>query len=121
MVQVVTNLISNAIKFVPPGGRPRIRIQAEEGERWVRLSVQDNGIGIPPGQEERIFRVFERLGKWGAQPGTGIGLAIVRRGMERMGGQCGVETDAGDEGSRFWLDIPRVEGGPSRAWRRKKG
>lgn len=121
LVQVVTNLISNAIKFVPPGGRPRIRIQAEEGERWVRLSVQDNGIGIPPGQEERIFRVFERLGKCGAQPGTGIGLAIVRRGMERMGGQCGVETDAGDEGSRFWLDIPRVEGGPSRAWRRKKG
>ena len=54
LVQVVTNLISNAVKFVSEGERPHIRIRAEESGRWVRLSVQDNGIGIPPGQEERI-------------------------------------------------------------------
>lgn len=119
LVQVVANLISNAIKFVPVGGHPRIRLRAEEGDRWVRLWVQDNGIGIPPGQEDRIFRVFERLAEVGARPGTGIGLAIVRRGMERMGGRAGVETTEGG-GSSFWLDIPRVEGAPRSAWLRKK-
>src|SRR6185436_17828662 len=70
LVQVVANLISNAIKFVPIGKRPWIRIRAEENDRYVRLWVQDNGIGIPPGQEDRIFRVFERLTEVGARPGT---------------------------------------------------
>ena len=120
LVQVLANLISNAIKFVPVGRRPRIRIRAEENDRWVRLWVQDNGIGIPTGQEDRIFRVFERLTEGGARPGTGIGLAIVRRGMERMSGRAGVEAVKGGEGSAFWLDIPRVEGASKGAWRRKK-
>ena len=83
------------------------------------FSVQDNGIGIPPGQEERIFRVFERLTEGGTQPGTGIGLAIVRRGMERVGGRAGVEANPSGGGSCFWVDIPRVEGTPSRTWQEK--
>ena len=120
LVQVVTNLISNAVKFVSEGERPHIRIRAEERGPWVRLSVQDNGIGIPPGQEERIFRVFERLTEGGTHPGTGIGLAVVRRGMERVGGSAGVEANPSGGGSCFWVDIPRVEGTPSRTWQPKR-
>ena len=120
LVQVVTNLISNAVTFVSEGERPRIRIRAEERGSWVRLWIEDNGIGIPAGQEERIFRVFERLTEGGTHPGTGIGLAIVRRGMERVGGRAGVETNPSGGGSSFWVDIPRVEGTPSRTWKPKK-
>ena len=120
LVQTVANLISNAIKFVPVGRKPRIRIRAESHDGWVRLRVIDNGIGIPAGQEERIFRIFERLSEGGAHPGTGIGLAIVRRGMERIGGRAGVERNQGAEGSSFWIDIPRLDSPQSRALRRRK-
>ena len=112
LVQVVTNLISNAVKFVSEGERPHIRIRAEERGPWVRLSVQDNGIGIPPGQEERIFRVFERLTEGGTHPGTGIGLAVVRRGMERVGGSAGVEANPSGGGSCFWGGHPACRRDP---------
>lgn len=105
LVQVVGNLVSNAVKFVPEGRAPEVRIRSEEGEDGIRLWIEDNGIGVPSGQRERIFRVFERLAEGGNRPGTGIGLAIVRRGMERIGGAAGVECD-GDRGSRFWIEIP---------------
>ncbi|WNZ27834.1 PAS domain S-box protein [Leptolyngbya sp. NK1-12] len=71
----------------------------------IRLWVKDNGIGIAPEHQERIFRVFERLHGVESYPGTGIGLAIVRKGLERMGGQAGVESQLG-EGSRFWIALP---------------
>src|SRR5205085_10718054 len=61
IVQVLTNLISNAVKFVAPGVRPRVRVRADSREQWVRLWVEDNGIGIAPEHQERIFKVFERL------------------------------------------------------------
>ena len=99
-------------RFVPAGRRPLVRIRAEERERFVRVWVEDNGVGVPPGQEERIFGVFERLNESATRPGTGIGLAIVRRGMERMGGRAGVTRAAESEGSRFWVDVPRVDGPP---------
>ncbi|RMH16019.1 MAG: PAS domain S-box protein, partial [Gemmatimonadetes bacterium] len=105
LVQVVSNLVSNALKFVPEGRTPRVTIRAEERDDVVRLWVEDNGVGVPEGQEERIFRVFERLDEAAERPGTGIGLAIVRRGMERIGGRAGVE--ARDEGSAFWIEVPR--------------
>ena len=108
LVQVVANLLSNAIKFTSAGHPPRIRLRAQEGERFVRLWVEDSGIGVPPGQEDRIFRVFERLTEGGSRPGTGIGLAVVRRGMERMGGRSGVVVDPKREGSSFWVDILHV-------------
>jgi len=71
----------------------------------VRLWIEDNGIGIAPEHHERIFRVFERLHRATDYPGTGIGLAIVRKAMERMGGSVGVESALG-RGSRFWIELP---------------
>ncbi len=72
--------------------------------KWVRLWVEDNGIGIPPGMERRIFGIFERAGNVKHIEGTGIGLAIVARAVQRMGGTCGVEACAGP-GARFWLEL----------------
>jgi len=103
--QIVTNLVTNAIKFVPSGVQPQVRIWTERRERCVRLWVEDNGIGISPQHWERIFGVFERLHSIEAYPGTGIGLAIVRKGIERMGGQVGMESEV-SQGSRFWIELP---------------
>ncbi|WP_392535004.1 ATP-binding protein [Nostoc sp. C117] len=103
--QIVTNLLTNAIKFVAAGVQPQVRIWTERRERSVRLWVQDNGIGILPQHWERIFGVFERLHSIEAYPGTGIGLAIVRKGIERMGGQVGMESEV-SQGSRFWIELP---------------
>lgn len=108
LVQVVTNLLTNAVKFVASGVRPHVRVWAEERGEWGRLWVEDNGIGIAPEHHERIFRVFERLNPAEDYPGTGIGLAIVRKGVERMGGRVGVESSPGG-GSRFWIDLSQAE------------
>ncbi len=108
LVQVLSNLLSNAIKFVEPGAIPSINIRAEEKNSRVRLWVEDTGIGIAPEYHHRIFRIFERLQGVESYPGTGIGLAIVKKGLERMGGQIGVESTPG-RGSRFWLDL-KVKG-----------
>lgn len=117
LVQVVANLLSNAAKFLLEDARPIIRIRAEDRGSRIRLWVEDNGIGVAPEQRDRIFRVFERLVESGERPGTGIGLAIVRRGMERMGGDSGVESD-GESGSHFWIEMPAARrmrsGGPGR-------
>ncbi|MEG4506933.1 CHASE3 domain-containing protein [Microcoleus sp. F6_B4] len=140
LVQVIANLLTNAIKFVE-GAPPQLQIWAEEiklpqegetnsptaGElqsarvgQWehsqllittgelpvpiVRLWVEDNGIGIAAEHQKRIFRVFERLHGIESYPGTGIGLAIVKKGVDRMGGQVGVESQLG-QGSRFWIQL----------------
>jgi PAS domain S-box-containing protein len=108
LVQVVSNLISNALKFVAPGQAPDVRIGAESEGGRVRLIVEDSGIGIDPEHEQRIFRVFERLHGGESYPGTGIGLAIVRKGVERMNGQVGVESEPG-KGSRFWIELEAAE------------
>nr|WP_273039696.1 ATP-binding protein [Iningainema tapete] len=107
LVQVLTNLLANAVKFVPSDRHPCVRIYAESGEDSVRLWVEDNGIGIAPEHQERIFQVFERLHGADTYPGTGIGLAIVRKGIERMGGRVGVESHQG-KGSRFWIELKIV-------------
>ncbi len=104
LVQVLANLLANAVKFVTPNVRPQIRIWAEQQEKLVRLWVEDNGLGIAPEHQERIFKVFERLHSAEAYPGTGIGLAIVRRGITRMQGQVGLESQLG-QGSRFWIEL----------------
>ena len=104
---VITNLVSNAIKFMPAGVQPRVRVRSEPRGAAERLWVEDNGIGIDPRYHASIFRVFERLHGVEAYPGTGIGLAIVRRGTERMGGRAGLESAPG-AGARFWIELPAV-------------
>lgn len=105
VIQAIANLISNAIKFVAPGVQPMVRVWCENREDSVRLWVEDNGIGIQTEHHERIFRVFERLHSNEVYPGTGIGLAIVRKAIERIGGRVEVESYIG-KGSRFRIDLP---------------
>ncbi|MGG6267626.1 sensor histidine kinase [Leptolyngbya sp. AN03gr2] len=105
LLQVMVNLISNAIKFVEPGIQPIVKISAHVQENSVRLSFRDNGIGIADQYHDRIFGVFERLHGIESFPGTGIGLAIVRKGIDRMGGTIGLESKPG-EGSHFWISLP---------------
>jgi PAS domain S-box-containing protein len=106
--QVLGNLLTNALKFVRPGVVPEIQIYTTQRGDRVRLWVEDNGIGIADEHRERIFGIFERLHENSAYPGTGIGLAIVRKGAERMGGTAGVESVAG-KGSRFWIEVRKYE------------
>lgn len=103
LVQILANLISNAAKFVE-GKPPEVLLRAERRGPRVRLWVEDNGIGIAPADQARIFRPFERLHGEESYPGTGIGLAIVQRGVERLGGAVGLEPGPGG-GTRFWIDL----------------
>ncbi len=101
--QVLVNLISNAVKFVS-ARKPHVRLRAEERpEGIVRVWVEDNGIGIAPEFQERIFHVFQRLHTTDFA-GTGIGIAIVQKGMERMGGRAGLESTV-RKGSKFWIEL----------------
>jgi signal transduction histidine kinase len=106
LVRVVLNLLSNAVKYVAQGVTPELRIWAEQTDASVRLFVQDNGIGIAPENQERIFRVFERLHGVESYQGNGIGLAISRKAVTRLGGRIGVQSQLG-KGSRFWIELPR--------------
>ena len=104
--QVISNLISNALKFVLSGTPPVVRLYAEETPDFIRVWVEDDGIGVAPEHHDEIFRLFNRL--YGERyPGTGIGLAIVQKGVERMGGRVGLESTPG-HGSRFWIDLRRA-------------
>ena len=130
MQQILANLIDNGLKFSSPSRLPQLRIwtetvsaeccvtsEANEGDgassispqatrrASLRIWIEDNGIGIVPEYHEKIFRLFERLHSSKAFPGTGIGLAIVRKAAERMGGHVGLESQP-DRGSRFWVEIP---------------
>ena len=104
LAQCLSNLLTNAVTFVAPGTNPRVKVRAEAIAADIRLWVEDNGIGIAPQDQVRIFKMFERVGRDAAYKGTGMGLAIVRKAVERMGGQLGVESEAG-QGSRFWIQL----------------
>lgn len=104
LVQSVANLVANGLKFVPKGRVPALRVSAERENGVTRLWVEDNGIGIDAAHHERVFGVFERLHESESYPGTGIGLAIVRKSVERMGGRVGVVSAVG-QGSRFWIEL----------------
>jgi PAS domain S-box-containing protein len=104
---VLENLIGNGLKFVEAGVKPCIQITAVATDGNVRINIKDNGIGIAIEHQERIFRVFERLHGLEAYPGTGIGLAIVKKGVERMNGKVGLISEPG-RGSVFWIELPKA-------------
>lgn len=104
LTQCLTNLIGNAVKFVVPYQTPRVKIMTEKLDLKVRIWVEDNGIGIAPNDQARIFRVFERINPQDQFEGSGIGLSIVRKAVERMNGRLGVESEVG-KGSRFWIEL----------------
>lgn len=106
VVQAVSNLLSNAIKFVGPGVTPQVRIWTQPHGSGIRLWVEDNGIGIAPEHQPRLFRLFERVHPASAYEGTGVGLAIVRKAAQRMGGEAGLESD-GVHGTRAWIQFQR--------------
>jgi PAS domain S-box-containing protein len=102
LTQCITNLLGNAVKFVDAGRVPEIRIRSERTDGRVRLWFEDNGIGIDPSHQERIFQIFGQVYPEKKFGGTGIGLAIVRKAVQRMNGDVGVDS-ALDKGSRFWV------------------
>jgi light-regulated signal transduction histidine kinase (bacteriophytochrome) len=105
LAQVFQNLIGNALKFRSQAV-PRIHVAVEEKPAAWEIAVRDNGIGIEPQYFERIFMLFQRLHDRGEYPGTGIGLAIVKKVVERHGGQVRVESKLG-EGSAFVFTLPK--------------
>jgi PAS domain S-box-containing protein len=108
--QVLANLINNGLKFVSPDRPPVLRVYSTVRSSFVRLWIEDNGIGIDGEYYEKIFGLFERLHSEGRYPGTGVGLALVRKGAERMGGRVGLESEPG-RGSRFWVELPAASNG----------
>ena len=105
LTQVLSNLMANAVKFVAPGVAPRVTVTPEIKGRLARIWVCDNGIGIAPENHSRIFNIFERIEPDKNYVGTGIGLSIARKAIERMAGSIGVESQPG-AGSRFWIELP---------------
>jgi len=104
IAQVVANLLSNAIKYSPDGRH--VKVTLKRRPRWVRLSVTDEGVGISPEHQERIFEKFFRGGAPAAGiPGTGLGLAVTRKIVEAHGGTISFTSEEG-VGTTFWLDLP---------------
>jgi signal transduction histidine kinase len=103
--QVVRNLLDNAISYTPGGGT--VRISLEKGDRCVRVTVKDDGIGIPKGEKDRVFDRFYRVDKSRTRKtgGSGLGLTVASRIVRAHGGEIGLETGEG-QGSKFWFTLP---------------
>jgi signal transduction histidine kinase len=107
LTQCLTNLLDNAVKFVPPGIVPQVRIYSQPVGNQVRLWIEDKGIGIQSNAHKKIFETFQRLPQTSEYEGKRIGLAIVQKAVERTGGKIGLESEPG-EGSRFWIELPNA-------------
>ncbi|MEO6992060.1 MAG: HAMP domain-containing sensor histidine kinase, partial [Lacunisphaera sp.] len=130
LTQCVSNILGNAIKFVAPGVIPEVRIWAEHrsaaasrtdaadangrkageselGQDFVRIWFEDNGIGIAERDRSRVFQMFERINPAEQFAGTGIGLTIVRKAIQRLGGSIDFESDVG-RGSKFWIELKKA-------------
>jgi signal transduction histidine kinase len=106
MLQILENLITNALKFSKPGVPPTITINGVSETRQWLITITDNGIGFEPEFGEKIFIIFQRLHSVGTYPGTGIGLAICKRIVEAHGGRIWATSEPG-VGSTFSFTIPR--------------
>jgi signal transduction histidine kinase len=102
LTQCISNLLANAVKFVPERVVPEIRVRSERLDGKIRVWFEDNGIGIDPLHNERIFQIFGQVYPEKKYGGTGIGLAIVSKAVQRMNGEVGVISEL-NKGSRFWL------------------
>lgn len=107
LVHALANLVSNAVKYVDQDRPPVVRIHAEAGATAVRVSIRDNGPGVVPEDQARIFQAFERGHEVRSRQGTGLGLAIVKKAVERMGGCVGLESSPG-VGSTFWIELEKA-------------
>jgi len=112
--QCLANLLDNALKYLRAAGTPRITLSARDEGAYTKVSVSDNGIGIPIQYHDKVFDVFVRLHSEDDYPGTGIGLAIVRKCARLMGGDAGIESGQA-VGSTFWLRLPTPNPDGSRA------
>jgi signal transduction histidine kinase len=104
LTQCISNLIGNAVKFVRQGETPQVKVYPGVVNGTVEICFEDNGIGIASEDQQRIFNIFERLHHDREYEGTGIGLSIVKKTVERMGGDVGVESSLG-RGSKFWIKL----------------
>ncbi|MCK5005715.1 MAG: GHKL domain-containing protein, partial [Candidatus Aminicenantes bacterium] len=104
LIQILTNLIENAVTYREPDIPLKITVKCEENNGWVIIGIADNGIGIAPEFQKKIFNVFQRLHSESEYPGTGIGLAIVKKSIEIMGGEVWVESSLG-KGSAFYIKL----------------
>ena len=109
LVQCFSNLLENSIKFVAPGTTPEVKIRSQADNCRVRIWVEDNGIGIDPAHHSRIFQMFGRVHHGKNYEGTGMGLSIVKKAVERMGGTVGLESTLGS-GTRFWIELTAANG-----------
>ena len=107
MLQLVQNLIGNALKYCPKERNPVVHVSAERGEGGWTVHVRDNGLGIEEPYREKIFVIFQRLHGREEYSGTGIGLAVCKKIVERHGGRIWVDSTPG-EGSTFSFSLPDV-------------
>jgi signal transduction histidine kinase len=105
MYSVLQNLLTNSIKFARPGVPPEVHFSARRMRDAWRVSVRDNGIGIPAEYHGVIFGLCERLNPSESYQGTGMGLSIVGKAAERLHAKIGLESEVG-KGSLFWVDLP---------------